>query len=217
MLRVHVAEQVVSVPVIPQVVQGTRWQQYSDADKQAVAERVAAWCFGGDAPCARSPGFVANKAAQLFAHLAGRLYPANLWSTCFQDMLNASAQGAQQTAMFLRIMLALDQDIIALDVPRNDAEARRSMALKDALRERDIASITQAWTQIVEQHASSAQATELAQSCLAAVQRYADWVDIHLIASERFVHKLLALLQGAMAIPHVPWLVGDGKALTQQS
>jgi exportin-T len=185
------------VPMPLQVVTGSAFQQYSDGDKQAIAQKVAAWCFADSALCLSAPPFLKNKVAQLFAHVSSRLYPAGLWPTCFADMLAATAQHAQHIDMFLRIMLALDADVISLEVPRNDEESRRSMALKDALRERDIADITQAWAYIVERYAHEADGSEVAATCLTAAARYADWVDIHLIASDRCARALLGLLQGS--------------------
>lgn len=95
--------------------------------------------------------------------------------------------------MFVRALLALDQDVISLEIPRNDAESRRSMALKDALRARDIADVARAWTHVVRTQRG------IAAACLAAVQKYADWVDIALLAADDFVALLFELLNGARA------------------
>jgi hypothetical protein len=179
-----------------QVVTGATFDTVSDADKNTITQTVTAWAFSPSALCLRAPAFIQNKVAQLFAHLSARLYPAGAWPTCFQDMHAALAQHAQHTPMFLRVLLALDQDIISLEIPRNDAESRRSMALKDALRERDIGNITQACLHILQQQQGVNE--ELAGMCLTAVQRYADWVDIQLIASPTWVEKLLGLLQGGL-------------------
>ena len=211
----HAEVQFWCIKCLLETVTSPAFETFSDSDKQAIAYKVAAWCFASETPalCLSTAPFIQNKIAQLFAHLAARLYPAHLWPSCFQDALAATFHNAAHTPMLLRTLLALDQDIISLEIPRNDAESRRSMALKDALRERDIAEIAQAWAYIVERNSSASGtsggegsasgnegAAQLVAMCLTVVQRYADWVDIHLIASDRFVSILRALLQGALPL-----------------
>lgn len=98
--------------------------------------------------------------------------------------------------MFTRVLLALDADIISLDIPRSDAESRRSMAFKDAMRVRDVGPVVHACVEMVAQQ--HREAPELVALVLAVLQRYADWVDIHLVVTQALVSLLYQLLRGVL-------------------
>ena len=205
-------------PLAVQTVQKDAFQQAAVNDRLSVCRAVLAWAFSPAALCLTAPPFVRNKVAQLLAHLVALNYPSGAWPTCIQarsrlslpcvthlvvpplapltalqaqDMLGALAQRSEHADMFVRALLALDQDIISLEIPRNDAESRRSMALKDALRARDIADVARAWAHVVRTQRG------VAAACLAAVQKFADWVDISIVAADDFVALLFELLNGA--------------------
>jgi exportin-T len=152
------------------------------------------WAFGPSALCLTAVPFVRNKVSQLLAQLIALQYPEGTWPACIQDMLAALLRQPEHTDMFTRVLLALDQEVISLDIPRNDSESRRSMALKDALRVRDIADVVQAWKHIVVQQ--RAKSEDLTVACLSVVQKYADWVDIQLLVQDDFVKLLFELLCG---------------------
>jgi exportin-T len=168
--------------------------QASHTERDAVNSTVMNWAFGSSAICLTAVPFVRNKVSQLLAQLIALQYPEGRWPNCIQEMLAALVQQPQHADMFTRVLLALDQDVISLDIPRNNLESRRSMALKDALRVRDIADVAQAWKHIVVQQRM--QSEELTVMCLSVVQKYADWVDIHLLVQEDFVATLFELLHG---------------------
>jgi len=89
----------------------------------------------------------------------------------------------------------VDQDIISLDVPRSAEEAKQSMHFKDSMRERALADIAEAWAGLVAAYAGPDPAT--AAAVLATVQRYVHWIDIGLVANDRF----MPLLFGALVAP----------------
>uniref|UniRef100_A0A061S0Z3 Exportin-T n=2 Tax=Tetraselmis sp. GSL018 TaxID=582737 RepID=A0A061S0Z3_9CHLO len=104
--------------------------------------------------------------------------------------------------MFCRILLAIDDDVISLDIPRSQEESRRSMHLKDSMRERCIHELAEAWYQLVAMYKD--QRPGLAAMVLEAVKRYICWIDIGLVANSRFMSLLFSLsgapsseLQGA--------------------
>lgn len=90
-------------------------------------------------------------------------------------------------------MVAVDEDIVSLEIPRSAAEGRLSMHVKDAMREGAIADIAAAWYELAARYRQ--ESPELAAAVLASMERYVSWVDIGLVANERF----LSLLQGLMA------------------
>lgn len=99
--------------------------------------------------------------------------------------------------MFARVLLALDEDVISLEIPRSDAGSRRSMAFKDAMRERDVSAVVSATIGLVVTHWSKN--PETAGAMLTSLQRYVDWVDISLIVTPDFMELLRQLLQGLVS------------------
>lgn len=78
------------------------------------------------------PPYLRNKVAQALAGVAGREFPAG-WPTMVADVLpNLSAEEGLpgRSDMFCRVLRALDDDVIAVDVPRSQEESRRSMRVK---------------------------------------------------------------------------------------
>lgn len=88
--------------------------------------------------------------------------------------------------------MAVDQDIISLDVPRSAEEAKQSMHFKDSMRERALADIAEAWCSVVA--AYHATAPDTAAAVLDTVQRYVHWIDIGLVANDKFVPLLFSVL-----------------------
>lgn len=125
------------------------------------------------------------------------LYP-EAWPNFFADIVAAAACDAARASMFARVLLALDEDVISLEIPRSDAGSRRSMAFKDAMRERDVSAVISAAIGLVVTHRNKN--PETAASMLSALQRYIDWVDINLIVTPDFMELLRQLLQGVAAV-----------------
>lgn len=128
------------------------------------------------------------------------LYPDN-WPTFFSDMLVAGTRDAARATMFARVLLALDEDVISLDIPRSDAGSRRSMAFKDAMRDRDVSAVVSTAISLVVAHCRSN--PETARSMLTSLQRYVDWVDISLIVTQEFMALLRQLMQGLLPTEHI--------------
>ncbi|KAL4444906.1 hypothetical protein ABPG77_003956 [Micractinium sp. CCAP 211/92] len=137
------------------------------------------------------PGFLKNKVAQAIVALAGHEYPDE-WPSFFQDLLGTLSSGQPAVDLFCRILVAVDQDIISLDVPRSAEEAKQSMHFKDSMRERALADIADAWCRLLA--AYSGPAPDAAAAVLETVQRYVHWIDIGLVANDRFVPLLFNAL-----------------------
>ena len=95
------------------------------------------------------PPHIANKVAQLVAFVASREYPAR-WPSLFADLLAvARERGETGAGTFCRVLRALDEDVISLDIPRSEADARRAAAFKDAMREACVTDVAAAWAELV--------------------------------------------------------------------
>ncbi|MEW5306130.1 MAG: hypothetical protein WDW36_008620 [Sanguina aurantia] len=137
------------------------------------------------------PPFLRNKIAQTLVRVLQHEFPAQ-WPTFFQDLLGILPQGEGVVDMFCRILVAIDEDIVSLDIPRSQEESKLSMHVKDSMREGSIEAVAAAWGELVNRY--KIQNPGLAASVLMAMQRYISWVDIGLVANEQFVALLNSLL-----------------------
>eukprot|EP00882_Tetradesmus_deserticola_P029784 GHRQ01033390.1.p1 GENE.GHRQ01033390.1~~GHRQ01033390.1.p1 ORF type:complete len:202 (+),score=53.51 GHRQ01033390.1:676-1281(+) len=63
------------------------------------------------------PAFLRNKLAQAIVAIVKREYPV-LWPGFFRELVAAAGSGPGLADMFARIMVAVDEDVISLDIPR---------------------------------------------------------------------------------------------------
>jgi exportin-T len=63
------------------------------------------------------PPFLRNKLAQAIVAIVKREYPA-VWPSFFRELVAAAGSGPGLSDMFARIMVAVDEDVISLDIPR---------------------------------------------------------------------------------------------------
>ena len=144
-----------------------------------------------------------NKGAQLLAALAAADYPGE-WPEFVEAALAAAARGAGTDTVppcpssadaFVRLLTALDDDVIALDVPRTAAGAAAGAALKDALRGAPLSALVGGVCRVAA--AAAPARPSLSAAALSMVGRLAAWGDIGTVASGGVV----ALLFGALDAP----------------
>ncbi|GAQ89651.1 tRNA exportin [Klebsormidium nitens] len=140
------------------------------------------------------PVFVKNKLAQILVLLVYIEYP-NGWPSVFVDLLQALSRGVSVVDMFIRVLIDLDAEVVSLDFPRSPDEIAVSNRIKDALRGQCIGQILEACYSLVVAYKSVN--PTLAAATLEAVQKYVAWVDIGLVANERFVPLLFGFLASA--------------------
>jgi hypothetical protein len=78
--------------------------------------------------------FLQNKLAQVYAILIRHEYPEQ-WEAPFTSLLCNLQMGEEVIAMFLRVLRAVDAEIINAECHRSAADAGVAMRVKDALRE----------------------------------------------------------------------------------
>ncbi|PRP73955.1 exportin-T [Planoprotostelium fungivorum] len=132
-----------------------------------------------------------NKFAQIVALLFKMEYPHN-WPSFFSDILSLLSVGTSSVDIFLRIMSNIDDEIINQDMLRNTQEVARSTEIKDYMREKSIVDVVSAWYQILEMYKTSD--VHICKSCLDNIRRYISWIDIGLIANDRFFPLFFSFL-----------------------
>ncbi|KAI1882201.1 hypothetical protein AGOR_G00248250 [Albula goreensis] len=86
--------------------------------------------------------------------------------------------------------MAIDAEVVDRDILHSSEETRRNTLIKDAMREQCIPSLVESWYQILHNFQQSH--FELTCQCLEVVGAYVSWIDLNLIANDRFVNLLLS-------------------------
>uniref|UniRef100_A0A8C1MPM9 Exportin-T n=1 Tax=Cyprinus carpio TaxID=7962 RepID=A0A8C1MPM9_CYPCA len=133
--------------------------------------------------------FIRNKAAQVLA-LTFVMEYLTLWPKFFFDILNLVGLNPNGVDIYLRTLMAIDAEVVDRDILHSPEETRRNTLIKDSMRGQCIPALVESWFQILQtyQHTHS----ELTCQCLEVVGAYVSWIDLNLIANDRFVNLLLS-------------------------
>lgn len=160
--------------------------------QQLIRETLMKWlqCQLMNAELEKS--FIRNKAAQVFA-LTFVMEYLTLWPKFFFDLLSLVGLNPHGVDIYLRTLMAIDAEVVDRNILHSPEETRRNTLIKDTMREQCIPSLVESWFQILNtyQHTHP----ELTCQCLEVVGAYVAWIDLNLIANERFVTLLLSHMQ----------------------
>uniref|UniRef100_A0A673A4M9 Exportin-T n=1 Tax=Sphaeramia orbicularis TaxID=375764 RepID=A0A673A4M9_9TELE len=132
--------------------------------------------------------FIRNKAAQVFA-LTFIMEYLTLWPKFFFDILSLVGLNPHGVDIYLRTLMAIDAEVVDRDI-LHSPETRRNTLIKDTMREQCIPNLVESWFQILQTYQQSH--PELTCQCLEVVGAYVSWIDLNLIANDRFVNLLLS-------------------------
>uniref|UniRef100_A0A3Q3SUB8 Exportin-T n=1 Tax=Mastacembelus armatus TaxID=205130 RepID=A0A3Q3SUB8_9TELE len=133
--------------------------------------------------------FIRNKAAQVFA-LTFVMEYLTLWPKFFFDLLSLVGLSPHGVDIYLRTLMAIDAEVVDRDILHTPEETRRNTLIKDTMREQCIPSLVESWFQILQTYQQSH--PEITCQCLEVVGAYVSWIDLNLIANDRFVNLLLS-------------------------
>lgn len=149
-------------------------------------------------PMPSRPVFVKNKLAQLIVIFIYIEYPAE-WPSAFLDMLSSLGKGPVVVDMFIRVLNALDEEVISFDFPRSQEEFAAATRIKDAMRQQCISQVVGAWYELIGLY--KGQSPHLATQVLEMMQKYVAWIDIGLVANNSFIPLLFELLVSPQEFP----------------
>uniref|UniRef100_A0A8C7KMG6 Exportin-T n=1 Tax=Oncorhynchus kisutch TaxID=8019 RepID=A0A8C7KMG6_ONCKI len=133
--------------------------------------------------------FIRNKAAQVFALTFVMEYLTH-WPKFFFDLLSLVGLNPHGVDVYLRTLMAIDAEVVDRDILHSPEEVRRNTLIKDGMREQVIPSLVESWYQILGAYQQSH--PEITCQCLEVVGAYVSWIDLNLIANDRFVNLLLS-------------------------
>ncbi|KAJ8398881.1 hypothetical protein AAFF_G00417890 [Aldrovandia affinis] len=161
----------------------------SAAQQQLIRETLMKWLQLQLMSTQPEKVFIRNKAAQVFA-LAFVTEYLTQWPKFFFDILTLIGLNPRGVEIYLRTLMAIDTEVVDSDILHSPEETRRNTLIKDTMREQCVPALVESWYQILQayQHTNS----ELTCQCLEVVGTYVSWIDLTLIANERFVNLLLS-------------------------
>lgn len=92
--------------------------------------------------------FIRNKAAQIFALVFVCDYPKR-WPNFFTDLLQTLALGPRAIDLYLRVLLAIDSEVVDREILHSKEEADRNTLIKDHMRETCVDSLVDSWYHIL--------------------------------------------------------------------
>jgi exportin-T len=134
------------------------------------------------------PVFIKNKFAQTIVILLKLLYPIG-WPTFFKELFSTLTQGERAVDIYVRILDAIDHEIVSHLIDRPKEDHIRNTQIKDAMREDCIPDMVNTWYTIIE-----ARHPTLSLMCLKVMPGYIDWIDITLITNEKFMKLFFSLI-----------------------
>ncbi|XP_068163534.1 exportin-T isoform X2 [Antennarius striatus] len=163
------------------------------AQQQLIRETLMKWLEQQLVSSHPEQPFVRNKAAQVLALTFVLEYPS-LWPEFFFDLLALVGLTPQGVDLYLRTLMAIDAEVVDRDILHSPEETRRNTLIKDSMREQCVPHLVESWFHILQTYQRSH--PQLTCQCLEVVGAYVSWIDLNLIANDRFV----ALLLGQMSL-----------------
>uniref|UniRef100_A0A3B5LXE0 Exportin-T n=1 Tax=Xiphophorus couchianus TaxID=32473 RepID=A0A3B5LXE0_9TELE len=165
--------------------------QIKFAQQQLIRETLMKWLQTQLMNAQPEKAFIRNKAAQVFA-LTFVMEYLTLWPKFFFDILNLVGLNPHGVDIYLRTLMAIDAEVVDRDIVHTSElqETRRNTLIKDSMREQCIPSLVESWFQILTAYQQTH--PELTCQCLEVVGAYVSWIDLNLIANDRFVNLLLS-------------------------
>ncbi|XP_055768265.1 exportin-T-like isoform X4 [Salvelinus fontinalis] len=161
----------------------------SPAQQQLIRESLMKWLQCQLMNSQPEKPFIRNKAAQVFALTFVMEYLTH-WPKFFYDLLSLVGLNPHGVDVYLRTLMAIDAEVVDRDILHSPEEVRRNTLIKDGMREQVIPSLVESWYQILGAYQQSH--PEITCQCLEVVGAYVSWIDLNLIANDRFINLLLS-------------------------
>ena len=144
------------------------------------------------------PVSIQNKFTQTVTYLFAAMYETR-WPNFFNDIRkltvtsgSTTKNNAPGTIMYLRILIAIHDEIADVMVPKTTQEQKTDMRLKDLVRERDISMISRSWHDLLAQWRGKEDT--IIELCLTCIGRWVAWTDISLAVNDSLLTLLFDFL-----------------------
>ncbi|UMM29933.1 hypothetical protein L5515_012046 [Caenorhabditis briggsae] len=140
------------------------------------------------------PVFLTNKMAHIFSLVFAADFPER-WSTFFNDLFfNDNITDRKVAFFYLKVLLAVDVEVVNRDIQRTKLESDRNIKIKDAMREICINEIAKSWLSI----ANSLSGDDVIQCLiLENIASYVDWIELDLVANDYVMTYIISKFQNS--------------------
>ncbi|XP_070558298.1 exportin-T-like isoform X2 [Ptychodera flava] len=166
----------------------TRYRTVPSAQQTQLREMLLRWLQVQSMSGKSEKTFIRNKAAQLFSLVFVIDYPHN-WLSFFSDLHQLLNYGSKAVDIYLRILMAIDTEVVDREILHTAEESQRNTMIKDAMRDHSVRELVDTWYQILTTYENTC--PEVTCLCLDVVGAYVSWIDITLIANDKFMALLL--------------------------
>ncbi|EFO92260.1 hypothetical protein CRE_10809 [Caenorhabditis remanei] len=135
--------------------------------------------------------FLTNKMAHIFSLVFAMDFPER-WSTFFNDLFfNNSITDTNISSFYLKVLLAIDTEVVNRDIQRSKNESERNIKIKDAMREICMNEVAKSWLTI----ANSSKEESIQCLVLRNIAAYVDWIELDLVANDYVMPFIISKLQ----------------------
>lgn len=135
----------------------------SQADQDLLRSFMVFWLRSQMQRKANEKNFLTKKAAQLFALVSLIDFPTR-WATFFTDIIHTSQWSVGNADFYLKVLMAIDAEIVDREIPRSLEEANIIKDYKDAMRISCVNELVESWQHILKEH--SGKNPEITCQCL---------------------------------------------------
>jgi exportin-T len=163
----------------------------SESDQIVLKQFMTIWLQMQTTRKANEKNFLTKKSAQLFALVSLIDFPLR-WPTFFNDLMATSLWSVGNADFYLKVLLAIDSEIVDREMPRTPEEANLISFYKNAIREHCVSDLVDSWYLLLKENSNKN--AEITCQTLEVIGIYIDWIDINLIVNSRFVEFFLFAL-----------------------
>ncbi|XP_065673145.1 exportin-T isoform X2 [Hydra vulgaris] len=167
----------------------SRYAQIEDSMKENLKSCLRKWYF--QCCITQQKNFILNKTSHLLCLVFIQEYP-NKWTSFFTELLELLEKGPLAVDLYLRVLLAVDEEVVARHIPHTPQELERNTTIKDYMRDHCINDLVESWYQILQLYEQAD--TNIVCLCLKVMGAFVSWININLIANDRFISHLLGYL-----------------------
>lgn len=146
--------------------------------------------------------YLRNKLAQTIAYVFILTYQS-VWPSFFDDLLellgtqSSPIGNSHAVDMYLRILQVVHEEIGDNLIVREVSVTKRNNAIKDAIRDRDVAKLAGSWKMILQYYFSNVESPaqqEIINGALKVIGGWISWIDITLIIDQEYLYCIFNCL-----------------------
>ena len=162
----------------------TRYLKSSPEDQNLLKQFMSTWLQMQITRRVNEKNFLTRKAAQLFALVSLIDFPSK-WPTFFNDLMQTFRWSLGNADFYLKVLLAIDCEIVDREIPRTPEENNLITFYKDSIRQHCVNDLVESWFCLLEEN--SIKNVEITCQTLEVIGVYIAWIEINLIVNNRFM------------------------------